>query len=258
MTYAHKQTNNPQAGFTLVELAIVLVIIGLIVGGVLVGQDLIKSAEVRATISQIEKVNAAATTFRDKHGNLPGDLNNARAAQFGFTPARVAAVGQGDGNNLIEGNNANTAAVIGEPYMFWSDLSAARLIQENLAAPTLLTTPGATANLLPTRGAEGSFVHVYASGGRNFIFIGTPTLAAGVPTINSAGGLSPQQAYTIDTKLDDGLAGTGSIIPVTAIPANTLQPAGANTCVVATGYNTVIANGLQDTPLCDIAIRASF
>jgi len=61
--------------FTLIEMSIVLVIIGLIVGAVLVGQDLIRAAEVRATIAQIEKYNTVVNTFRGKYGGLPGDLN---------------------------------------------------------------------------------------------------------------------------------------------------------------------------------------
>lgn len=54
---------NRRGGFTLIELSIVLVVSGLIVGGVLVGQDLIRAAGVRATITQIEKFNQAAHTF---------------------------------------------------------------------------------------------------------------------------------------------------------------------------------------------------
>ena len=74
-----------------------LVIIGLIVGGVLVGQDLIRAAEVRATISQIEKYNTAVNTFRGKYDALPGDISN--AAQYGFV-ARAGTQGRGDGNVL--------------------------------------------------------------------------------------------------------------------------------------------------------------
>ncbi len=65
----HSTFSRPRAsqlGFTLIELSIVLVIIGLIVGGVLVGQDLIKAAETRATVGQVEKYNAAVNTFRTK------------------------------------------------------------------------------------------------------------------------------------------------------------------------------------------------
>src|SRR3984885_3925644 len=79
-----KIVQQAQACFTLIELSIVLVIIGLIVGGVLVGQDLIKAAEIRATVSQIEKYNTAANTFQTKYNALPGDVPAAQAASFGM------------------------------------------------------------------------------------------------------------------------------------------------------------------------------
>ena len=60
--------SHKSAGFTLIELSIVLVIIGLIIGGVLVGRDLIAAAQVRAQISQIEKYQTAVNTFRGKYG----------------------------------------------------------------------------------------------------------------------------------------------------------------------------------------------
>src|SRR5580700_8566203 len=103
-----------KSGFTLIELSIVLVIIGLIVGGVLVGQDLIRAAGVRATISQIEKYNTAVNTFRAKYNNqLPGDISNPDAAAFGFA-ARGTAPGEGDGNGIIEGpNGGGTSGIAG-------------------------------------------------------------------------------------------------------------------------------------------------
>jgi prepilin-type N-terminal cleavage/methylation domain-containing protein len=75
-----------QRGFTLIELSIVLVIIGLIIGGVLVGQDLIRAAGVRATISQIEQYNTAVNTFMEKYGYLPGDIKDPDASNFGLPP----------------------------------------------------------------------------------------------------------------------------------------------------------------------------
>src|SRR5215475_14851525 len=97
-----------QQGFTLVELSIVLVIIGLIVGGVLVGQDMIKAAELRSTISQIEKYNTAVNTFRDKYRYIPGDINQTHAVNVGLynRTANVNA-GNGDGNGLLESCGAN-------------------------------------------------------------------------------------------------------------------------------------------------------
>ena len=57
-----------KTGFTLIEMSIVLVIIGLIIGGVLVGRDLISAATVRAEISQIEKYKTVTRTFEEKYG----------------------------------------------------------------------------------------------------------------------------------------------------------------------------------------------
>lgn len=93
-------------GFTLIELSIVLVIIGLIVGSVLVGQDLIRASEIRATITQIERYQTVTNTFRGKFNALPGDMNAAVAATFGFT-SRGQYAGEGDGNGTIEGIAAN-------------------------------------------------------------------------------------------------------------------------------------------------------
>ena len=85
MVALHSRIKSPlKVGFTLIELSIVLVIIGLIIGGVLVGRDLISAAGVRAQISQIEKYQSAVNTFRGKYGYLPGDISDPTAQQYGF------------------------------------------------------------------------------------------------------------------------------------------------------------------------------
>jgi prepilin-type N-terminal cleavage/methylation domain-containing protein len=84
-----------EEGFTLVELSIVLVIIGLIIGGVLVGQDMIKAAEIRSTVSQIQSYDTAANTFRDKYEYVPGDVAASKVTILGLT-TRTGAVGRGD------------------------------------------------------------------------------------------------------------------------------------------------------------------
>ena len=96
-------TYNPQrsrVGFTLIELSIVLVIIGLIVGGVVVGQDLIAAATASKQTSQVTELEAQINTFRLKYGCLPGDCANITDF-FGTTDAQGHTVTNGDGDGLI-------------------------------------------------------------------------------------------------------------------------------------------------------------
>jgi prepilin-type N-terminal cleavage/methylation domain-containing protein len=123
-------------GFTLIELSIVLVVIGLLVGGVLVGQELIKA--------QIEKLNTAANTFRDKYNCIPGDCanatnffgtaNNCSYLQSSTTGAWNSVTDMangtcnGNGNGRIEGDGNAAADNIGEPDLFFDHLIKAGLI----------------------------------------------------------------------------------------------------------------------------------
>lgn len=97
-------------GFSLVELSIVLVILGLLVGGVLTGQSLIRAAELRSVSTEFAKYQAAVNTFRDKYFALPGDMNNATSFWGKDNVACAAHTGtaatpgtcNGDGNGLSE------------------------------------------------------------------------------------------------------------------------------------------------------------
>jgi prepilin-type N-terminal cleavage/methylation domain-containing protein len=90
-----------KAGFTLVELALVLVIIGLVVGGVLVGQDLIFAAKVRAQTSQIQEIETGMNTFRTKYNCTAGDCPNATDF-FGTTDPQGNTVNNGNGDGIIK------------------------------------------------------------------------------------------------------------------------------------------------------------
>lgn len=87
--------NQAEYGFTLIELSIVLVLIGLLIGGVLKGQELIASTRLKMAVSQWDAVKSAFNIFQDKYGAIPGDYNQAQA----FISADV--VNQGNGNGVV-------------------------------------------------------------------------------------------------------------------------------------------------------------
>jgi prepilin-type N-terminal cleavage/methylation domain-containing protein len=130
--------NRDSSGFTLIEMAMVLVIIGLIVGAVLVGRDMIQAAEVRAQVSQIDHINAAVQTFRDKYNCLPGDC--AKGSDFGFQGLQYNGGSSpfdnnGDGNGRIGVDPITLNSVPGHPdleiNMFWNHLIDAGFIKAN-------------------------------------------------------------------------------------------------------------------------------
>ena len=211
-----------KTGFTLIELSIVLVIIGLIIGGVLVGRDLIDAATVRAQISQIEKYQTAVNTFRGKYGYLPGDMPDPAATQYGFVPRGVIA-GEGDGNSIIEGVNGNTYVNEndqsgGETVVFWVDLTTANLIEGGFTKaaennwPLVVLSGSVLDQYFPAgRIKGGNYIFVYNLNSMNYYQLGNITSVGLYGKMNSAMGLTVQQAYNLDRKMDDGLPETGTV-----------------------------------------------
>ncbi len=209
----------------------VLVVIGLIVGGVLVGQDLIKSAEARAQITQIEKFNSAVNTFYGKYGGLPGDLNSTLAAQFGFV-ARAGTQGRGDGNGVIEGVLYSNGTIYaweqnGETSFFWEDLSQANLIDGKFdtaidAAYSCYSYQACSSFMPQAKIGKGNFVFVYSGSAVNCCATWsglTPnffSVAAISSIVNGAtspiSSITVQQAYNIDKKIDDGIPVSGTVV----------------------------------------------
>ena len=207
-------------GFSLVELSIVLVILGLLTGGILTGQTLIRAAELRAVTTEFQRYQSAVNTFRDKYFALPGDMRNATDFWEVFSNGGCptgSGVGtetcNGNGNGIIEQpGGANQA---GEMFTFWQQLANAGLIEGQY---TGITGSGgaahATADNVPqskmTSGAWFSYNWNNTFSGISSAFDGTYTenslqfggfSASGSPATSI---LRPEEAWNIDTKMDDG------------------------------------------------------
>lgn len=263
---AEKQ-NLRRRGFTLVELAIVIVIIGLIVGGVLVGQDMINAAEIRSTIAQIQSYDTAKNTFKDKYGQLPGD--GTTLGDFGFTGGNGNA-GHSDGNGRLEGCSAGATVLGCENAVYWLNLSESNLIgfaPDFAATGAALDedTPFANAtdseeNYLPeVRVGTGNFIHAHVINGINNYFLAAITNAQ---TMAANDALSPIQSENIDRKMDDGLPHAGTVVSVDAIGTTTMTTATDNgsddDCTVgvtrSSAYNTA-TQAESDAVSCQLRIR---
>ena len=96
MTHSTQQIRQTEGVFTLVELAIVMIIIGLLIGGILKGQELINNARVSSTVSQTKAIETGISAFRDKYAAVPGDITNP-TARIPSCVGLCATAGNGDG-----------------------------------------------------------------------------------------------------------------------------------------------------------------
>lgn len=184
-----------QAGFTLVEIAIVLIIIGLMLGGVLKGQELINSAKVKSLANDFRQVPLFLYGYQDKFRKLPGD----DVAAVGNVSAPAGHVGNGDG---ALGGNWNDKANGSEAVLFWEHVRLA-----NLAAGST-DFGSATDNTasLPTNG-EGGRIGVQ----------GKPPIAGlkGTQFVCSTG-IGGKLGRQLDLTMDDGDATRGAMMAVLA------------------------------------------
>jgi prepilin-type N-terminal cleavage/methylation domain-containing protein len=218
MTY-HSRYN----GFTLVELSIVLVILGLLVGGVLTGQSLIRAAELRSVTTQYNGYLTAVNSFKDKYFALPGDMTNAQSfwGVAHATPATCVTT-VGTGTQTCNGNGDGQiypSTGSDEWFRSWQHLASAGLIEGTY---TGVVGSGGTNNVTTAnapRGRLGSSLWFLASDqyagaayfpvavARNNFRLGGATTTSW----NSNAILKPEELWNIDTKMDDGKPGTGSV-----------------------------------------------
>ncbi len=115
------------SGFTLVEISIVMIIIGLLIGGTFGGMKLVENMQVNRTIQDLKAIESAALTFKDTYGRLPGDIVNPAARLPNCTVAPCATTG--NGNRIIGAvdYHGGTIGSSDENYTFWHHLQAADL-----------------------------------------------------------------------------------------------------------------------------------
>ncbi len=215
-------------GFSLVELSIVLVILGLLTGGILAGQSLIRASELRAVSTEYSRYKTAMGTFRDKYFALPGDMNNA-ATIWGLsgscpgdstTPSYSVTTCNGNADGTI--NNWNPYS---EEFRFWQHLANAGLLEgsytgfsNSATAYSEIATPGINIpkSRLNNAGWSMKWMGVitvadtgfFDSDYGNVFFFG----AFNATWLNNNPVLKPEEAWNIDTKMDDGKPATGSIL----------------------------------------------
>jgi len=203
-------------GFTLIELSITLVIIGLIVAGIMTGRSLIEGATIRKQASEFERYNTITNTFKIKYGCLPGDCENQTRYGFDVLPfALTCSLGDGYINHC----NDNSM----EMWAYWRHLFQAEM---NSFSPRYSDIWGAVSPytdgraLFPTSLLSNAYIigpigGIYKTHGNpnpalaprehNYFAIVNDAVDINVRS------LLPIQMYMLDAKMDDGLPLTGKV-----------------------------------------------
>jgi len=235
MLYDIKKVNNNEAqkGFTLIELSIVIVIIGLIVAGVVGGQALVEQARIRQQIADLQKYEVAVNTFKLEYNAIPGDFSDANA---------YWGVAGGDGNGRISGYVATMFNPALEGLKFFHHLSLAGLSPENYNGTWELGVGYPKLKIAPSKGLlAGGGIEGCCAGGHQlstqsssrrrklalYLHVSRPEQAGGGYD-DMVGVLTPKVAFNIDQKMDDGIARTGIFesyrpLPNGASPGNCLD-----------------------------------
>ncbi len=211
---------NKQSGFTLVEIAIVLVVIGLLLGGILKGQQLINSARVRNMADQNSGVQTAYFGFIDRFRQIPGDMAPADACTA-IGSAVDAAAACAVPANAPGGDRNGRVDQWEEAGAVWAHLSAAGFLNGTFTGVTTdaaTYTAGVLSGDVPGNAFQQPIMLAYTN---------DYEAGAGAPTIRLAfafgSGVQPSLYRELDVKLDDGSAATGVMRPTvdTAVAGET-------------------------------------
>ncbi|MAR55613.1 MAG: hypothetical protein CMM93_00365 [Rickettsiales bacterium] len=262
--------------FSLVELSIVLVILGLLTGGILTGQSLIRAAELRSVTTEFQRYQAAVQSFRDKYFSLPGDMRNATdfwGAAHATAATCLTTVGtgtqtcNGNGNGKIDDPAAATPAQYGEAFTFWQHLANAGLIEGTYSGRNAgsvhqlnsiigVNVPSGKLSNAGWGINNRSLAEAYFDSERYITDYGNMMVYGGGNTnslpVNYI--FTPEEAWNIDSKIDDGKPAYGKVIARGWNDKCGTSAAGATS---ATNLNAVYR--LSDTSiLCSLSFRQLF
>ena len=200
-----------QQGFTLVEIAIVLVIIGLLLGGILKGQEMITQAKTKNVIADFSGISTAYHSYQDRYRATPGDDGGA-ATRWAAAPAALS----GNGNGTVAGAyNADCAAAAPpESCQWWDHLRRAGFISGNGAVQAVNTVGGMIG--VQTGDTAGGA----ALGGLSGLIL-------------CSANLPDKIAAAVDAQIDNGLSASGSVRATLNAASN---PPIDNTAAAAAGY----------------------
>lgn len=215
-------------GFTLVEISIVMIIVGLLIGGTFAGMKLIDNMQVNRSIQDLKSIETAALTFRDTYGRLPGDIVNPSARLPNCTVAPCATSGNGDRRiSPPHPTVAWTAAMdpTFERFTFWAHLQAADMLTLDSKNTTDMefgegqpSAPiGGGYRLTSHRGPGWACGDVYNDA--IVLLIGHPSNALTDTASNES--LNCRLLQPIDQKMDDGYQLRGKIVSAGCNLANT-------------------------------------
>ena len=248
-----------RAGFTLIELSIVLVIIGLVIGGVMVGKDLIESGRVHAQIRQFQEYETAVNGFKLKYNCLPGDCATAASLDLGAN---------GDGNGLVQmattsygSYDTPDGTYSGELPKFFLHLQASGLIKQKFDNSLILV--GGSYPVLaindrygmiacgkwqngPTGTTPGSITDLYNFPYGLWLHANICNIGNNPGQANDGCGvMTPAQAYAIDTKTDDGKPLAGKVWSYSSASAP-----GTNPCINGSYTDYSLTN---TNPYCQVS-----